>query len=127
MNNDLKKEMDRLSKDLSPYASNTANILRAINDLSQKMDKAEAEAKKKEKSDFRRFVFSSILGVLTLIAGIVAAAAKASVFFLHLIVHPALVRLRDVPQGPRISTFAPFLCSPPISWRCRSGAPVGNQ
>lgn len=83
MNNDLKKEMDRLSKDLSHYASNTANILRAINDLSQKMDKAEAEAKKKEKSDFRRFVFSSILGVLTLIAGIVAAAAAVLAVLPH--------------------------------------------
>ena len=75
MNDDLKNDLDKLAQDLGPYASNTNTILRAINDLSKKMDKAEAEAKKKEKSDFRRFVFSSILGVLTLISGIVAAVA----------------------------------------------------
>lgn len=75
MNDDLKKDLDKLAQELGPYASNTNTILRAINDLSKKMDKAEAEAKKKEKSDFRRFVFSSILGALTLISGIVAAAA----------------------------------------------------
>lgn len=75
MNDDLKKEMDRLAKELGPYASNTGCILRAINDLSSKMDKAEVESKKKEKSDFKRFVFSSVLGILTLVAGIVAAVA----------------------------------------------------
>ena len=75
MNDDLKKDLDKLAQELGPYAINTNTILRAINDLSKKMDKAEAEAKKKEKSDFRRFVISSILGALTLISGIVAAAA----------------------------------------------------
>lgn len=75
MNDDLKKEMDKLAKELDPYASNTGTILRAINDLSAKMDKAEAEEKEKEKSDRRRFIFSSVLGLLTLIAGIVAAVA----------------------------------------------------
>lgn len=75
MNDDLKKEMDKLAKELDPYASNTGTILRAINDLSAKMDKAEAEEKEKEKSDRRRSIFSSVLGLLTLIAGIVAAVA----------------------------------------------------
>lgn len=75
MNDDLKKEMDRLANDLAPYASSNSNILRAINELSAKMDKAEVESKAKEKSDFKRFVFSSILGLLTLITGIVAAVA----------------------------------------------------
>lgn len=75
MNDDLKKEMDRLAKELSPYAGNTSCILHAINDLSARMDNAEAEAKEKEKSDRRRFIFSSVLGLLTLIAGIVAAVA----------------------------------------------------
>lgn len=75
MNDDMQKEMDKLAKELDPYASNTGTILRAINDLSAKMDKAEAEEKEKEKSDRRRFIFSSVLGLLTLIAGIVAAVA----------------------------------------------------
>lgn len=77
MNDDLQKEMDKLAKELDPYAGNTGTILRAINDLSAKMDKAEAEEKEKEKSDRRRFIFSSVLGLLTLIAGIVAAVAGA--------------------------------------------------
>ena len=75
MNDDPKKEMDKLAKDLDPYVSNTGTILRAINDLSARMDKAETEEKEKKKSDRRRFIFSSILGLLTLIAGIVAAVA----------------------------------------------------
>lgn len=75
MNDDLKKDLDKLAQELGPYVSNTNAILRAVNSMSARMDKAEAEAKEKERSDRRRFVFSSILGLLTLIAGIVAAAA----------------------------------------------------
>lgn len=83
MNDDLKKELDELSQKLGPYASNTNCILQAINELSAKMDKADAESKKKEKSDFKRFVFSSALGVLTLIAGIVAAVAAVLTVLPH--------------------------------------------
>lgn len=75
MNNDFKNELGVHDEDPYRYLSNTNCILDAINDLSQKMDKAEEKAREKEKSDFRRFAFSSILGILTLIAGIVAAVA----------------------------------------------------
>ena len=83
MNNDMEKESSKMPDDLYRYASNTNCILQAIYDLSQKIDKAEAEAKKKEKSDFRRFAFSSILGVLALIVGIVAAVAAVLAVLPH--------------------------------------------
>ena len=75
MNDGVGKDPGKIPEDLYRYASKTNSILDAINNLSKRIDKAEAEARKKEKSDFRRFAFSSILGLLTLIAGIVAAVA----------------------------------------------------
>ena len=47
MNDDLKKDLDKLAQELKPYASNTNTILRAINDLSKKMDDTQKESEKK--------------------------------------------------------------------------------
>ena len=70
MNDDLKKEMDRLAKELGPYASNTNTILRAINDLSAKMDESQNLEEIKQKKQVRKetifFVISTVIGVLTL-------------------------------------------------------------
>ena len=40
MNDDLKNDLDKMAQELGPYASNTNTILRAINDLSKKMDES---------------------------------------------------------------------------------------
>lgn len=83
MNDDLKNKPDELPDDFLKYVSNTNCILQAINDLSEKMDKVEAESKKKDKTDFKRFVFSSVIGLLTLAAGIVAAVAAVLAILPH--------------------------------------------
>lgn len=75
MNDNFENELGVPDESPYRYLSNTNRILDAINDLSKKMDKAEAESKEKEKSELRRFIFSSVLGLLAAIAGIVAAVA----------------------------------------------------
>lgn len=72
MNDDLKNDLDKLAQELGPYASNTNTILRAINDLSKKMDDAQKESEKKEKF---RFSLTITISVLSFLAGAVAAVA----------------------------------------------------
>lgn len=72
MNDDLKKDLDKLAQELGPYASNTNTILRAINDLSKKMDETQKESEKKEKF---RFSLTITIAVLSFLAGAVAAVA----------------------------------------------------
>lgn len=70
MNDDLKKEMELLAKELGPYASNTNCILQAINDLSKKMDDSQQQEEIKQKKQRQRdlifFVISTVIGLLTL-------------------------------------------------------------
>lgn len=70
MNDDLKKDLDRLGQDMGPYASNTSTILRAINDLSKKIDESqqleEIKQKKQSRKDTVFFVISTVIGLLTL-------------------------------------------------------------
>lgn len=70
MNDDLKKDLDKLAQELGPYTSNTNTILRAINDLSKKMDDTQKESEKKEKF---RFSLTITIAVLSFLAGAVAA------------------------------------------------------
>lgn len=70
MNDDLKNDLDKLAQELGPYASNTNTILRAINDLSKKMDDTQKESEKKEKF---RFSLTITIAVLSFLAGAVAA------------------------------------------------------
>jgi hypothetical protein len=72
MNDDLKNDLDKLAQELGPYASNTNTILRAINDLSKKMDDTQKESEKKEKF---RFSLTITISVLSFLAGAVAAVA----------------------------------------------------
>ena len=72
MNDDLKNDLDKLAQELGPYASNTNTILRAINDLSKKMDDTQKESEKKEKL---RFSLTITISVLSFLAGAVAAVA----------------------------------------------------
>lgn len=72
MNDDLKKDLDKLAQELGPYASNTNTILRAINDLSKKMDDTQKESEKKEKF---RFSLTITIAVLSFLSGAVAAVA----------------------------------------------------
>lgn len=72
MNDDLKNDLDKLAQELGPYASNTNTILRAINDLSKKMDDTQKESEKKEKF---RFSLTITIAVLSFLAGAVAAVA----------------------------------------------------
>lgn len=72
MNDDLKNDLDKLAQELEPYASNTSTILRAINDLSKKMDDTQKESEKKEKF---RFSLTITVAVLSFLAGAVAAVA----------------------------------------------------
>ncbi len=72
MNDDLKKDLDKLAQELGPYTSNTNTILRAINDLSKKMDDTQKESEKKEKF---RFSLTITIAVLSFLAGAVAAVA----------------------------------------------------
>lgn len=72
MNDDLKKDLDKLAQELGPYVSNTNTILRAINDLSKKMDDTQKESEKKEKF---RFSLTITIAVLSFLAGAVAAVA----------------------------------------------------
>ena len=69
MNDDLKKDLDKLAQELGPYVSNTNTILRAINDLSKKMDDTQKESEKKEKF---RFSLTITIAVLSFLAGAVA-------------------------------------------------------
>lgn len=70
MNDDLKKDLDKLSQELGPYVSNTNAILRAINDLSKKMDESQQQEEIKQKKQSRKdtvfFVISTVIGLLTL-------------------------------------------------------------
>ena len=70
MNDDLKKDLDKLSQELGPYTSNTNTILRAINDLSEKMDESQQQEEIKQKKQSRKdtvfFVISTVIGLLTL-------------------------------------------------------------
>lgn len=70
MNDDLKKDLDKLGQELGPYTSNTNTILRAINDLSKKMDESqqleEIKQKKQSRKDTVFFVISTVIGLLTL-------------------------------------------------------------
>lgn len=70
MNDDLKNDLDKLAQKLGPYASNTNTILRAINDLSKKMDESqqleEIKQKKQSRKDTVFFVISTVIGLLTL-------------------------------------------------------------
>ena len=70
MNDDLKNDLNKLAQELEPYASNTSTILRAINDLSKKMDDTQKESEKKEKF---RFSLTITVAVLSFLAGAVAA------------------------------------------------------
>lgn len=72
MNDDLKNDLDKLAQELGPYASNTNTILRAINDLSKKIDDTQKESEKKEKF---RFSLTITISVLSFLAGAVAAVA----------------------------------------------------
>ncbi len=72
MNDDLKNDLDKLAQELGPYASNTNTILRAISDLSKKMDDTQKESEKKEKF---RFSLTITIAVLSFLAGAVAAVA----------------------------------------------------
>ena len=72
MNDDLKKDLDKLAQELGPYVSNTNTILRAINDLSKKMDDTQKESEKKEKF---RFSLTITIAVLSFLAGAVPAVA----------------------------------------------------
>lgn len=72
MNDDLKNDLDKLAQELGPYASNTNTILRAINDLSKKMDDTQKESEKKEKF---RFSLTITISVLSFLSGAVAAVA----------------------------------------------------
>lgn len=75
MNDDLKKDLDKLAQELGPYTSNTNTILRAINDLSKKMDDTQKESEKKEKF---RFSLTITIAVLSFPAGAVAAVAAVA-------------------------------------------------
>lgn len=70
MNDDLKKDLDKLAQELGPYVSNTNAILRAINDLSEKMDESQRQEEIKQKKQSRKdtvfFVISTVIGLLTL-------------------------------------------------------------
>lgn len=70
MNDDLKKNLDKLAQELGPYTSNTNTILRAINDLSEKMDESQQQEEIKQKKQSRKdtvfFVISTVIGLLTL-------------------------------------------------------------
>lgn len=70
MNDDLKKDLDKLAQELGPYVSNTNTILRAINDLSKKMDESQQQEEIKQKKQSRKdtvfFVISTVIGLLTL-------------------------------------------------------------
>ncbi len=70
MNDDLKKDLDKLAQELGPYTSNTNTILRAINDLSKKMDESQQQEEIKQKKQSRKdtvfFVISTVIGLLTL-------------------------------------------------------------
>lgn len=72
MNDDLKNDLNKLAQELEPYASNTSTILRAINDLSKKMDDTQKKSEKKEKF---RFSLTITVAVLSFLAGAVAAVA----------------------------------------------------
>lgn len=65
-------------KTLRNAASPTAEILRAIHELSDKLDTDQLEAAKTEK---RRFVISCILNVVFGIAGVIAAVFAVLTYF----------------------------------------------
>lgn len=70
MNDDPKKERDELPEDLYRYASSTDCILRAISNLSKKIDDAQKESVEKERV---RFAVTITVAVLSFLAGAVAA------------------------------------------------------
>ncbi len=70
------EELKTLNNALSP----TAEILRAIHELSDKIDADQLNAKKTEK---RRFVISCVLNVVFGIAGIVAAVFAVLAYFVQ--------------------------------------------
>lgn len=69
MNDDLKKDLDKLGQELGPYTSNTNTILWAINDLSKKMDDTQKESEKNfafhSQSLLRYYHFSPVLSLLS--------------------------------------------------------------
>lgn len=70
MNDDTKKERDELPEDLYRYASSTDCILRAISNLSKKIDDTQKESEEKERV---RFAVTITVAVLSFLAGAVAA------------------------------------------------------